>query len=391
MSNSGGLIHSSAPLNTGKLISSYYLEIDYLLERIEGATTHYQTLGVERSATSEEVILAYQKSVAVLHPSYYKVRVTVTDEMLVRVDQAFKKVSQAFSVLTNSSKRTQYDEQRNPRAYATVPLDAAKPQARVHTNAPQPKDGEASDNRVKAETVEIKVAQEMRPVFTRASAHEASVERRRCERFKLSVPVLVAGYDCTGGKWREVNKTIDVSRFGVAVRMRSHVKHGLVMHVTLPLPIKLRSHGFSEAGYNVYAIVRRVEPLVDGMRVVGLEFIGASPPADYLYKPWATFRTEKWNGPDRRRETREKRVEPVAVEYLDGSMQRIAREAAVTENVSPSGARVCVRAAPPEFEFVRVTSPNRSFNSLALVRNQWAGTDGFERLCLQFVDHKWPM
>ncbi|MEK6407700.1 MAG: DnaJ domain-containing protein [Acidobacteriota bacterium] len=392
MSNSGGLIHRSVPLNTGKLISAYYLEIEYLLERVEGANTHYQTLGVERSATNEEVILAYQKSVGVLHPSYHKVRASVPDEMLVRVDQAFKKVSQAFSVLTNTDKRAQYDGQRNPRAYATLPLNAAEAQTQKRTGAAQPGDGESVRTpKVKAEAVEINVSPEMRPVFTKAHASEAPVERRRCERFKLSVPVLVAGYDGTGGKWQEVSKTIDVSRMGVAVRMRSRVKHGLVVHITLPLPTKLRSHGFSEAGYNMYAIVRRVEPLIDGMRVVGLEFIGAHPPTDYLYKPWATFRTQKWNGADRRREPREERTEPVAVEYLDGSMQRVAREAAVTENVSPSGARVCVRAAPPEFEFVRITSPNRNLNSIALVRNQWTGTDGFERLCLQFVDNKWPM
>src|SRR6266849_6232906 len=139
MSNTGGLIRSSKPLNTGKLISAYYLEIEYLLERIEGATNHYQALGVERSANNEEVILAYQKSVGVLHPSYHKVRAAVPDEMLARVDQAFKKVSQAFSVLTNSNKRAQYDGQRNPRAYATLPLDAPKPQAQKRTNAAQPK------------------------------------------------------------------------------------------------------------------------------------------------------------------------------------------------------------------------------------------------------------
>ncbi|MEK6287264.1 MAG: PilZ domain-containing protein [Acidobacteriota bacterium] len=392
MSNSGGLIHRSAPLNTGKLISAYYLEIEYLLERVEGANTLYQTLGLERSANNEEVILAYQKAVTVLHPSYHKVRAAVPDEMLVRVDQAFKKVSQAFSVLTNTDKRAQYDGQRSPRAYATLPLNAAEAQTQKRAGAAQPGDGESVRTpKVKAEAVEINVSPEMRPVFTKAHASEAPVERRRCERFKLSVPVLVAGYDGTGGKWQEVSKTIDVSRMGVAVRMRSRVKHGLVVHITLPLPTKLRSHGFSEAGYNMYAIVRRVEPLIDGFRVVGLEFIGAHPPTDYLYKPWATFRTQKWNGADRRREPREERTEPVAVEYLDGSMQRVAREAAVTENVSPSGARVCVRAAPPEFEFVRITSPNRSFNSIALVRNQWTGTDGFERLCLQFVDNKWPM
>ena len=392
MGNSGGLIRSSKPLNTGKLISAYYLEIEYLLERVEGATNHYQALGVERSANNEEVILAYQKTVTVLHPSYHKVRAAVPDEMLVRVDQAFKNVSQAFSVLTNSKKRQQYDGQpRTAHSYATLPLDAPEPEPQTRTNAAQPKEGEASAKKhVNAEAVQINVASELHPAFTRASA-QASAERRRCERFKLTVPVLIAGYDCAGGKWQEVTKTIDVSRIGVALRMRRRVKHGLVVHITLPLPTKLRSHGFSEQGYNMYAIVRRVQPLTDGMRVVGLEFIGASPPVDYLHKPWATFRTQKWNGSDRRREPRAEHAEAVAVEYLDELMQGITREAGVIENFSPSGARVCVRAAPPEFEFVRVTSPKRSFNSLAMVRNQWTGTDGFDRLCLQFVDQKWPI
>ena len=368
------------------------LRSDDLLERVEGATNHYQTLGVERSSNNEEVILAYQKSVTVLHPSYHKVRASVPDEMLVRVDEAFKKVSQAFSVLTNTKERTQYDGQkRTPHSYSTLPLDAPKREPQTRTNGAQPKEGEASQKRhVNAEALQINVASEMRPVFTRASA-QASTERRRCERFKLTVPVLIAGYDSGGGKWQEVTKTIDVSRIGVALRMRRRVKHGLVAHITLPLPTKLRSHGFSEQGYNMYAIVRRVEPLTDGMRVVGLEFIGASPPVDYLHKPWATFRTQKWNGPERRREPRAEHAEAVAVEYLDELMQRVTREAGVIENYSPSGSRVCVRAAPPEFEFVRVTSPKRSFNSLAVVRNQWTGTDGFERLCLQFVEQKWPV
>ncbi len=421
MRNSGGLIRSSAPLNTGKLISAYYLEIEHLLERVEGSNSHYQTLGVERAANNEEVILAYQNAVTVLHPSYHKVRNTVPDEMLVRVDQAFKKVSEAFSVLTNSRERNQYERQsRSPRAYSTIPLDlpkrqpasqiqapkpqaqAPKPQAQApkpqaeapkpQAEAPKPKHAEVRGNApANSQAVQISIAPEMRPVFTRASANKVTTERRRCERFKLTVPVLIAGYDREGGKWQEVTKTIDVSRLGVAVRMRRCVKHGLVVHVTLPLPTKLRSHGFSEAGYNMYAIVRRVEPLIDGMRVAGLEFIGANPPSDYLYKPWATFRTQKWTSIDRRQEPREERAEPVAVEYLDESMQRITREAGVTENVSTSGARVCVRAAPPEFEFVRISSTRHKFNSLAIVRNQWSGTDGFERLCLRFVDKKWPM
>lgn len=394
MKNSGELIRGSAPLNTGKLISAYYLEIEYLLERIEGANTHYQALGVERSAGNEDVIQAYQQAVSVLHPKYHKVRAAVPDEMLVRVDQAFKKVSLAFSVLINSEQRGQYDDQnRSPMSYATRPLVLPTPSSPGPASEPRPKTAEESGQEpLRAEAIQINVSQAMRPVFTKASTGDASVEcRRRSERFKLTVPMLIAGYDRTGGKWQEVTKTIDVSRIGVGVRMRRRVKHGLVVHVTLPLPTKLRSHGFAEAGYNMYAIVRRVEPLNDGTRVVGFEFIGANPPTDYLHKPWATFRTTRWNGSDRRREPRERRAETVAVEYFDASMQLIAREAGLTEDVSASGVRVCVKAAPPEFEFVRVTRPKHNFDSLAQLRNLWSGSDGFDRLCLRFIDQEWPM
>jgi hypothetical protein len=392
MKDSGDLISVSAA-NTGKLISAYYLEVEYLLERIEGANTHYQALGVERSAENDEVIQAYQQAVTVLHPNYHKVRAAVPDEMLVRVDQAFKKVSQAFSVLVDSRQRGQYDNQnRSPMSYATRPLVLPTLPPSARPGGPPPKTAEESGKKaVSAESIQINLSQEMRPVFTKAATDDASLENRRCARFKLTVPMLIAGYDRTGGKWQEVTKTIDVSRIGVGVRMRRRVKHGLVVHVTLPLPAKLRSHGFSDAGYNMYAIVRRVEPLIEGTRVVGFEFIGANPPTDYLLKPWATFRTPRWNGSDRRREPRERRAETVAVEYLDESMQRVGREAGITEDVSASGARICIRAAPPEFEFVRVTNPNRGFNSLSQLRNQWSGNDGFERLCVRFIDQKWPV
>jgi hypothetical protein len=310
--------------------------------------------------------------------------------MLLRVDRAFKKLSQAFTILTDATKRSTYANSLNTRTSVAGTIEKPKRQSQPspqQSTVGQPK---ATSNTQSA-SIELNISPEVRPAFTKSSTHQSTVERRRCERFNLSVPVLVAGYDCEGGKWQEVTKTIDVSRIGVALRLRRRVRAGMVVHVTMPLPMKLRSHGFSDPGYNMYAIVRRSEPLIDGMRIVGLEFIGATPPGDYLYKPWATFRTPKWKGPDRRREPREERNEPVAVEYLDESMQRISREAAITENVSPNGARVCVKAAPLTFEFVRVISPKLGFKGLALVRNQWTGTDGFERLCLQFVDQKWPM
>jgi len=394
MVNSGGLFKrnsGSGPLNTGKLINAHYIEIEYLLGRIEEAGTHYQTLGIERGCASEEIINAYQQSVSILHPSYHKVRSSVPDEMLARVDQAFNKLSNAFSELTDAAKRDAYDKSLKPRSKTAAAARKRKPHLARAADTNPLVEVNSGHKRATSDAVEINPAPELRPAFTRAATAEETVDRRRCERFKLSVPIMIAGYGADGKKWQEITKTIDVSRMGVGVRMRKRLTHGAVVHVTLPLPTKLRSHGFSEAGYNMYAIVRRVEPLTDGFRISGLEFIGATPPADYLHKPWATFRTQKWVGPDRRREPRENRAEPVVVEYLDESMNRISREGAVTEDVSASGARVCVKSAPSEFEFVRITSPNQGFNGVALVRNRWSGSDGFERLCLQFVDQKWPV
>lgn len=399
MKNSGLLIQRAIKqVNTGKLISAYYLEIEPLLERVERSKTHYQTLGLERSATNEQIILAYHHTVQLLHPSYYKVRAAVPDDMLARIDLIFGKVSQAMFVLTTPHKRLEYDEslRRPARNSGRLVLgklnDESEPIAEAQASAVEKEAAEQVLVKPAAQkTVDINVTPIQRPVFTKLASEEKVENRRRCDRFNLAVPVLMAGYDGAGGKWQEVAKTIDVSRLGVAVKMKRQVRHGAVLHVTLPLPMKLRSHGFSEPGYNMYAIVRRVELPKDDIRVVGLEFIGKNPPAGYLYKPSATFRTQRWVGPDRRLEPREERAEPVVVEFLDDSMKSLGRTVAVTENISKGGARICIKASLPEFDLVKITSVDRAFDSIALVRNHYVERDGFDRLCVQFVNNKWPM
>jgi curved DNA-binding protein CbpA len=400
VTNSGLLIQRAMNrVNTGKLISAYYLEIEPLLERVERASTHYQTLGLERSATNEQIIIAYHNMVRLLHPSYYKVRAAVPDDMLVRIDRIFGKVSQAMFVLTTPHKRIEYDEllRRHVHSPSRIILgklpDASAPAVPAPEIKPAPESAtqKATVKSAAPDAIDINVNPMQRPIFTKLASEGKEYNRRRCDRFKLSCPILVAGYDGAGSKWQEIAKTVDVSRLGVAVKMRKRIGHGSVLHVTLPLPLKLRSHGFSEPGYNMYAIVRRIELPKDGVRVVGLEFIGKNPPAGYLYKPWATFRTQKWTGADRRQDPREDRAEPVVIEYLHESMKSLGRTVAVTENVSRGGARVCIKSAPPEFDLVKITNVDRTFDSLAFVRNHYIDKDGFDRLCLQFVNNKWPM
>jgi curved DNA-binding protein CbpA len=396
--------------STDKLISSYYMEIEYLLERVQTSTSHYQALALERSATYEEVVDAYQQLVKILHPPYYKVRAAIADDLLERIDQAFNKVSQAFLVLSDQNKKRDYDKSlTRPRSDSApfLPGTAGLSLKEIGVSGPPHKDASAtasteqSDNHSSlADSNAAQDAISISSVSARISSRGAIfskpaepgvTNRRRCSRLKLLMPAMVVGYGSNAERWQEVGKTIDVSRMGVGLMISRRVQHGQVLHLTLPMPTKLRSHGYSEPSYSVYAIVRRVEPASEGTRIVGLEFLSERPPAGYLKQPWSPFRTEKWQGSDRRREIRCAHSETVTIEYLDDSMQKIRRESAVTENVSPGGTRLKLERQSAESDLLRVTNNDKSFSSLAIVRNRYLGKDGCERLCLKFVETQWPI
>ena len=119
--------------------------------------------------------------------------------------------------------------------------------------------------------------------------------------------------------------------------------------------------------------------------------MGEEAPPGYFERPWATFKVDSWQGPERRREPRINKSEVVSIRYLNESMEVIRQEVAVTENVSPGGARVFVKGAPSEVETIRIMNLSHSFESLAAVCNRYIGNDGFERICLKFLDNKWPV
>jgi hypothetical protein len=354
--------------STGKL-NPYFLDLDRLLSRIEGATTHYQILGVGRDVSREPIDRAFRETSAMLYPPY-QVSATLPAAMLARIEQAFNKVAQAFSVLASFARRRDYDT-------ALLSIAASPP-------APPRQ----------AESQAINITQDVGPraAYVESAKSVANNNRRRTDRYKLAIPARVVGADrkAEGKKWSEMTETLDVSRTGVRLRLNRPVHYGMVVYLSLPLPAKLRSHGFTDASYNVYGLVRRIEPPKKGVRLVGLEFIGEHPPPGYLEKPWATFRTKRWAGSERRRAPRIERAEAVRIEYISAAGPSTVREEAMTENVSRTGLRIIVRAAPPEFDLLRITSPARHFEGLAILRNRFQSKDGLERLCLQFLDKEWP-
>lgn len=334
------------------------LELDALLGRVEQAATHYDVLGVAREAKVEQVKRAYRDAAALIQSAS---RLSHRD-VLEKLDLSFDKVSQAFSVLANTARRAQYDQFLSQKAGRPSPL-------------------EMKDLDQEAESAPKGLA--LYKGFTEDMDED---NRRRNERIKLAIPARATGFDRKSGRWIEETETHDVSNTGLTLKLHRRVRHGAVIHLCLPMPMHLRSGKQKSPDYTVYGLVRRVEPAKKGSRIVALEFIGENPPRGYLEKPWALFRSAQWGGAERRRTRREQRRDAVWLEYFSESMQCIRQEAALTEDVSSSGMRVFVKAAPIEFELVRVSYPNKDFESFAVMVNRFVGQDKLERLCLRFVD-----
>jgi len=372
-------------------MSAYFLDLEGLLGRIDSATTYYQVLGVERTDGQDIIKASFQRTLNLLFPDYVIGRQTPAD-ITARIDRAYQKVSQAFAVLASFAKRKEYDgalsSASNTAAGPSIPTALLDRSGGVRLNRP---------NHLAAAAVAADLGQldlnripQRGAVYRESHATRTSDNRRRCERFKLSIPVRVTGHDRRNGKWHEMAETADVSRTGISIRLRKRVKPGTVLYVTLPLPNKLRAHGFAEQSYNVYTLIRRVEPPRQGSRAVGVEFISEHPPNGFLDKPWAVFRPKRWGGSDRRRPDRQEQFEQIRIDYFDESMRLLAQEEARTENVSRSGIRVSGTTAPAEFDLVMISCPRLKFECMATLRSRYMGKDGRERICVQFVDKEWP-
>ncbi len=403
-------ITTNQPALTASEMRDYWNELETLLLRIETAANPYQVLGIERAAGYEEIWFAYQHHVALLYPSY-SINGGFPEAMQARVERTFAKVSRAFAVLASAGRRRKFDALTGAASeYRTrhpALMTAGKVMTDVTTRTTSPLEAQLQKT---VSLVDVAnglasahdgnghngAAKDAAPADTTGTVSDKELLMtgrypRRTPRFRMRLPARVTGYTYQGSIWQEEASTAEVGRMGVSVRMRQRVRHGSVLYVTLPLPTKLRAHNFSENDYKAYAIVRSVIPRGDGVRDVGLEFLGKYPPQGYFDKPWRAFSTDRWSGAERRRMPRFKVTEPVHLEFFTDTKQPLAKSSGVTETLSRGGA--CVRAAalPAEFDFVGITSPDHGFESLAVVTNRVAGHDGIERLCIQFIEQEWPI
>jgi hypothetical protein len=235
--------------------------------------------------------------------------------------------------------------------------------------------------------------------MTPGTEHPSS---RRRERLALQIPVRVRGHGGGGGEWSEVAQVDDVTQYGVSFTLGRALEPGTVVHLSLPMPWRLRQFDQFKDLYQVWGLVRWAGPSRGGHRA-GVAFIGKSPPASHAADPSRRYELGEELGPaagaparadaarpERRRDSRVEVALAIEVQALDAAGRVASREATVTRNLSRRGAACYTSLDAAAGSAVRVVSQDSAFSATALVRSRrLAG--GVASLHLEFVGAEWPL
>jgi hypothetical protein len=93
----------------------------------------------------------------------------------------------------------------------------------------------------------------------------------------MTLPVRVRGREANGAVWDEVSRCLDVCLGGLGMLVSHPVEAGQILHLSTPLPSRLRQYDLTDSSYRVYALVRSTHRSASGSRV-GVMFLGRHPP-----------------------------------------------------------------------------------------------------------------
>lgn len=239
-------------------------------------------------------------------------------------------------------------------------------------------------------------------------------EKRRIQRYALSLPTRVEVKVDNKFSWNEITRMEDVSAFGAGFILKRPVKRGRLILISAPMPRQLRCYDYLEPQYRVWGLVRRCVPITENpgaeSYAIGVAFIGKNPPQAFVENPsklydlshrddgglWQLVEAEPM--PDEsdlptylRRHSRFAIPEALILELLDESGDVAASEVSVTENLSVGGAAVFTSFNVEIGSFLRVKSERFNVTIISVVRGKRVGADGIVRLHLEFIDHLFPL
>jgi len=208
----------------------------------------------------------------------------------------------------------------------------------------------------------------------------AAAERRKGSRLNLALPTVVQGH-AQGKPWRLMVTSVDTSFGGASLKLPRAVLNGQVLRLSMPLPKSLRRYGLTDASYQVWGLVRHIEPEGSEFRV-GVVFLGKSPPRGYEKNPEAQFLLATDPKPERKERRHWRRLDV----FLNLRIRRPGGdwEQTVAENLSVGGARVMTAIEAKRDEMLEVEELGGDFRTTATVRNFYQGPDGIPRLNLGF-------
>jgi hypothetical protein len=219
--------------------------------------------------------------------------------------------------------------------------------------------------------------------------HGANDFRKR-GRLELHIPVRIRCKETDGTEWAELSHIIDVTQLGASFNLEHPIAVGRILHMSLPLPWRLRQYDHSEELYRIYALVRWVRPAETGY-AVGVAFVGKNPPASWIHDPSRIYGTAGRQEEDKRREGRIQAALTIQLDLLGESGEILNSEITVTENISRHGASCYTTLRANPGSLLRVTSQQTAFSTTAIVRRCRTGKDNIPRVHIEFVGEAWPL
>ncbi len=216
-------------------------------------------------------------------------------------------------------------------------------------------------------------------------------ERRKTTRMALRVPVRVQGRDADGQTWEEMTTTEDASAGGVSLRLKHPARLGQVLHLSMPLPKRLRSYDITDPSYRIYALVRNVRAAGSETLRVGVMFMGRFPPRGAEALPAGLYLMPGDPQPEERR--RHPRVSVSLKIKLHTTFARAGvpeEEQAIAEDIGKFGAKVKTSLPVGKGDHVMVEEVGGEYRTRAEIRNVSIGPDGHPRISLLFLDGPAP-
>lgn len=237
--------------------------------------------------------------------------------------------------------------------------------------------------------------------------------QRLAKREETRVSAQVKCHESEDCQWEQSTELINVSPFGALFQIGRPTEPGRLLHLTLPLPRRIRCYDHDEEQYRIWSLVRHIKLLSSGLDEppqfeVGAAFIGKDCPAIHITDPAERFdivsptsKTGLWGlresrgadapgPPEHRREPRHDIQADVVIELYDETGCLSDSEAARTENISRHGMAVLVSKDIVRGRYVRVRSAQYQLAVTAAVRRLAHLRDGRKRLHLEFVGEQWP-